>query len=197
MNSSKIRALLAIVTVMIAAVLGASPAAAHSELVSSAPADGSAQSAPPAQVVLTFNEIISDAGLQVVAQGPSGSVALPAPTVNGTTVTTEWPQTESGGEYQVSYRVVSADGHPIDGTIRFSYPGEAGEADDPAAASAADSSAGAVPVPLSETTDATVSETEGGFPLWLPVVVVIVGVAIGASIARALRRRNATHTADS
>ena len=194
MDSSKIRALLATVTVMIAAVLGASPAAAHSELVSSAPADGSAQSAPPAQVVLTFNEIISDAGLQVVAQGPSGSVALPAPTVNGTTVTTEWPQTESGGEYQVSYRVVSADGHPIDGTIRFSYPGEA---DDPAAASAADSSAAAVPVPLSETTDATVSETEGGFPLWLPVVVVIVGVAIGASIARALRRRNATHTADS
>lgn len=188
--------LLAALGVLIAlAVVAAPQAAAHSDLVSSSPADGSETQSAPSQVVLTFNENIATTGLQVVAQGPSGPLELGDPTVTGPTVTSAWPQDEPGGEYQLSYRVVSADGHPIDGTITFSYASDrAVPADVPStdpADQAASPDTGAVDA--AEPTAATTAQS-GDFPLWLPVIVVIAGVAIGATIARVLRRRSASGT---
>ena len=162
-------------------------AVAHSELATSSPADGATLGSPPAAVSLTFNEPIMDAGLQVVANGPSGRVALDAPVVTGPTLSVTWPSNAPDGEYQVAYRVVSADGHPIDGSIRFSYTGGTGTSD--ALGQGQSAAANATPPPV---------DTSGDQPFrwWAGVLVVLTGVGIGAGIAYYLRSRARTHSAD-
>lgn len=172
--------------------LGTLPASAHSELVSSNPADGATGAGRPAEVTLTFNENIADTGLQVVAMGADGAVALGTPSAAGPNVTAAWPADAPDGRYQVSYRVVSADGHPIDGSISFTYGDAARGASAPAAESEV-SAAAASPDPAAAATPASATtggeDESSGFPLWIPAVVVVVGVAIGAAIARAMRSR--------
>lgn len=183
--------------------LAALPAAAHSELVSSSPSDGAALDAAPVAVELTFNEEISDAGLQVVAQGPQGEVPLGTAVITGPQVSVPWPQGQAGGTYTVAYRVVSADGHPINGTLSFSYAGAAaspgGSASEAAAGGGASASAsptyvdqGQAAVSSASPVAAESAEGDSGFPLWVPVLVVLAGVGVGAGVAYALRaRRNA------
>lgn len=178
-------------TVLMAVALlavAAPHAAAHSELVGSNPADGAQLTTAPTAVELTFNEPISDVGLQVVARGPDGVVQLPAPQVAGTQVVTAWPQTTPPGEYVVSYRVVSADGHPIDGTVTMTIAADqtAGTQDrvGQSAVPAAPELATPEPISAEQTTDGG-----GSFPVWIGVVAVIVGVGIGAVIARMMRAR--------
>lgn len=185
-------ALLALVAV---GWLLATPAAAHSDLTSSTPTSGATVDSAPAEVELVFNEEIAQTGLQVVAQGPAGSVPLGTPVVRGTTVTSPWPQNAGGGDFRVSYRVVSADGHPIDGTITFTVAGAAvlaGPSDTAAAAGA--NSGSAEPVTATATEATSGAADSSGFPLWIPAVVVVVGVVIGAAIARALRSRRSRQT---
>jgi hypothetical protein len=81
----------------------------------------------------------------------------------------------------VSYRVVSADGHPIDGTLAMTI-----ESDTTSGTSAdvGQSAIAAEPSPI-----AAEAATDGGFPWWIAVVAVIGGVGIGAGIARGMRRR--------
>lgn len=165
----------------------ATPAVAHSVLISSSPDSGSTLDAPPMNVSLVFNEEIGQTGLQVVAQGPGGSVPLGEATVEGNTVAAPWPQDAGGGDFRVSYRVVSADGHPIDGTIAFSVVG-APAAPDPVASEVA-----AAPVDETASTGADPGSSDD-FPLWIPAIVVVVGVGIGAALARALRSRRSPGT---
>jgi copper resistance protein C len=106
---------------LVAVVLGpASPAWAHSQLVSMSPADGSTVSVAPTQVVLTFNENIQDIGDAVVVTGPDGKRVDDGPPVILDADATErvHPLTFRG-HYTVSYRVVSADGHPVTRTLGF------------------------------------------------------------------------------
>lgn len=184
-------ALLALVAV---GWLLATPAAAHSDLTSSTPTSGATVDSAPAVVELVFNEEIAQTGLQVVAQGPAGSLPLGTPVVSGTTVTSPWPQNAGGGDFRVSYRVVSADGHPIDGTITFTVAGAAAARPSDSAASADASSGSAEPVTAAATEATSGAADSSGFPLWIPAVVVVVGVVIGAAIARALRSRRSSQT---
>lgn len=164
----------------------ATPAAAHSDLTSSTPASGDVVDTAPPEITLVFNEEIGQTGLQVVAQGPAGSVPLGTPTVTGNTIAVPWPQDAGGGDFRVSYRVVSADGHPIDGTISFTVSG-APTASSPAGAATSPGSAAATP------TNST-ADSDSDLPMWIPAVVVVVGVMIGAAIARALRHRRVRET---
>ena len=99
----------------------AAPAAAlaHDVLERTNPADGTTVSTMPASVVLTFSEDPLDIGSQVVVTGPSGSVSSGAPTISGRDVTQAVATTAPAGDYTVSYRVTSGDGHPVTGTFSF------------------------------------------------------------------------------
>ena len=110
--------------VILGGVLGfATPAFAHAQLLGTSPTSGAVVATPPADVVLTFGEAVqapptaievySGAG-QLVRTGPVGhpagradqvQVALP-PSLKGT--------------YIVSWRVISADTHPVQGAFTFS-----------------------------------------------------------------------------
>ena len=101
------------------------PAAlAHSELVSSDPADGATLDAPPTTVSFTFNEALMPDFVRFVGTDPSGATGdLPVSSVEGPTATIDWPADAPAGEWRVNYRVVSQDGHPIEGGITFTYDG--------------------------------------------------------------------------
>jgi len=139
-------------------IMALAPSAfAHAGLTGVEPADGSHVTQGPAQVVLSFSEVLKEPGFasvtrdgelddswsyalaeeKLVVTAPSGAEILP-------------------GEYVVAYRVVSADGHPIKGSTTFTV-------DSP------ESSTNATPSPIvSATVPATetpsVSDDEAGPP---------------------------------
>jgi copper transport protein len=123
--------LVAFATVLLLAA-ATQPAAAHAMLVSSDPADRSWTATAPSQVTLTFNEPVEAAtdGVRVFDTGAqrvdAGSWSGPEdPLVVGV----DLPDALSDGGYVVTYRVVSADSHPIAGAFTFTV-GEGEEVDD-------------------------------------------------------------------
>lgn len=180
--------MLALVTGWWAAVLLGAPAAAHTDLVSVDPADGSRLDRAPRQIVLEFSEemdpVLSAVTLTV---GGGGSTRLEvarggAPSVLVATVP-DVAATEPAGaaRWRVAFRVVSADGHPVAGVTSFTVlpskpPGGPG--------------AGASSAPQgqeAETVGPTPPTGEGGVP-WLliaaPVGVLGVLLLVVAGIMR-------------
>ncbi|WP_277452218.1 copper resistance protein CopC [Janibacter sp. DB-40] len=114
-------AMLAAVALMAASVIIASPADAHARLEGSSPQDGATLSAVPPEIMLRFNEPI-EAGLnQVSVKSGSTEVAKGDPQVDGSNVYQPIEYTMDPGEYTVTYKVVSADGHPVSGSFTFTY----------------------------------------------------------------------------
>lgn len=181
----------------------AQPAAAHDELLGSVPSDGDVLTASPADVTLKFSDEILTIGAVVVvvdtagATWSSGDVRL-----DGTDVAADLTGDLPDGGYEIRWRVVSSDGHPIAGVIPFavgegSVPGAA-----EAAGTAADGSTPAAADPVDTGQDRAVdARADGGAPV---VRLLLVG-AIGAVAALGLllllgrrRRRSArpgTHDA--
>src|SRR5262245_41495460 len=97
----------------------ADPASAHASLVRAEPADGAVMAAPPAALVLTFNEPVAPLIMRLI--GPDGEpVALGAPVSENATVTLPVPAPLARGSHVLSWRVISADGHPVGGALTFS-----------------------------------------------------------------------------
>jgi copper transport protein len=110
---------LLVVAAALAAVLIHAPAAwAHATLVRAEPADRAVIAASPASLRLTFNEPVSPLAFRLF--GPDGApVALPAPVSENETVTIAAPLLRQG-THLLSWRVISADGHPVGGAFTFS-----------------------------------------------------------------------------
>lgn len=106
--------------------LGAAPAAAHTELRSSNPAEGQRLDVAPETVELVFDQPIAEDFATVVARtGPGGEPTELAVGVDGARVSATVPPDHAGGTprnstaWTIAYRVVSEDGHPITGQLRF------------------------------------------------------------------------------
>lgn len=195
------------------AVLAAPPAAAHDRLTGSDPADGSQLDAPPAAITLTFNTEPLSVEPQVVVTDSAGTVVVQgSPTIAGPTATLplDTAATPLGGDsYTVAWRVVSSDGHPIEGTFGFSV------ADQPAAEPApaepepstpsADASETSAPAEESgaaaeagddATADATpvdaAAEDEGSSALPLVIGIVVAVVVVGGVVTVLVLRRHGT-----
>jgi copper resistance protein C len=110
--------------VLSAVLLQATPATAHSELLETSPASGAVLDAVPREVQLTFGEDVQSQGSGIVVKGPSGQRYDDATTftVDRNVASVEL-RTDDGsygdGQYTVSYRVVSADGHIVSGSYGF------------------------------------------------------------------------------
>jgi len=103
-----------------AALVLALPAAhAHSELRASQPAAGARLAAAPATIELHFNEPVQLTVLSLVdAAGRRTRVALPADTTPRATERLPAPPLAPGA-WRIEWRAISADGHPVRGTVRF------------------------------------------------------------------------------
>lgn len=95
-------------------------ALAHSELRVSVPAEGARLTAPPAELLLRFNEMVQVTTLRL---RDSTGREQPLQRATGTEPTRELRATPSAplpaGAFALEWRAISADGHPIRGTIRF------------------------------------------------------------------------------
>lgn len=95
-----------------------SPAFAHASLLSVDPADGSIVAMPPARLTLQFNEQVAPVTLRLIA--PDGRGMPLKPDVEGPKVLMTAPSGLGNGTYALSWRVISADGHPVGGATTFS-----------------------------------------------------------------------------
>lgn len=195
-------ALLTVLGALVGSTLAAAPAGAHDRLVSSDPADGAVLDAAPATVTLQFSGEVLPTGTQVVVTDASGAdVGASAPQVAGAAVTAALPADLAAGAYTVAWRVVSSDGHPIEGTLGFTLEGAASPS--PAAPGApASPSAVATDAPA-PTADATPSaaaaapaaahaDHEGGATgPWVVLGLLVLLAAAGTAAVTAARRRAA------
>ncbi|TIL29763.1 copper resistance CopC/CopD family protein [Mesorhizobium sp.] len=120
--------------VLLAAIAAPGQAFAHAALVTTEPTDGAVLAQSPAQFSLTFSEPVSPLMLTLVR--PDGTpVPLTSFRLNGQTLDIDNPQRLGSGTHVLSWRVISADGHPVGGSVLFSIgaPGAA-----PAVAEAVD-----------------------------------------------------------
>lgn len=99
--------------------LGAGPASAHASLVGSDPGDGASIASAPRSITFTFNEAIGNPAF-VAVRAPDGTkVAVSDVSALDSTVTAIVAPSNQKGRYTATYRVVSADGHPVEGTIHW------------------------------------------------------------------------------
>ena len=101
--------------------LGATAASAHATLESSSPADGQSVLTSPSEIRITFSETVTtiSGGLSVLdADGKTVDVGN-SEVVGGRTLVAPISETLSDGTYVATYRVLSADGHPVSGSILF------------------------------------------------------------------------------
>jgi copper transport protein len=91
---------------------------AHSELMRTAPSEGAVLASPPQAITLTFNEPIAPLVLSLL--GPGGKLMpLGQPEVHDSTLSVPLPPQSQRGSYLFSWRIASADGHPVGGTLSF------------------------------------------------------------------------------
>lgn len=99
-----------------------SPAHAHAVLTKSTPAAGSVVQEPPKEVVLTFSESISPVNDKIRVIGPDGKRADNGKlAAEGGVLRIGMVENPPRGTYLVSFRVISADSHPVPGGFTFSY----------------------------------------------------------------------------
>ena len=163
----------------------AGPAAAHADLVSSDPADGATLAAAPAAITLTFSDPLFVDGVQMSLVTAEGTlVPSDPPAVSEATATLTWPATAGPGSYEVGYRVVSTDGHPVSGAISFTI--------EATAVPEATSAPAPTTVPLEPGASATAAagSTSPSPPLMLgAALLAALAVAIVGAIAFGRRKR--------
>lgn len=198
---------------LLLSVVGAPAAAAHDTIESSNPADGATVATVPASVTLTFDEQPQDFSPVIQVTGPDGvDWADGTPTVSGTDVSVPVKAGAPAGAYQVAYRIVSSDGHPVTGELTFTAEAAAaGAAATPSSAPSASTSASSTPTSSSAPASSSVAtstpgssaaassaalvspaanatDSGSGVSGWLIAVIVLVIAAGGAVVAVLVRR---------
>ncbi|GAA2220177.1 hypothetical protein GCM10010413_09000 [Promicromonospora sukumoe] len=98
----------------------AAPASAHDKLVSSDPASDETLQEAPETVSLRYSADVLDMGAAVVVTDGDGTDWVSdAPLIDGAVVTAALDPGLPDGGYEIRWRVVSSDGHPITGIVPF------------------------------------------------------------------------------
>src|ERR1700754_194094 len=147
------RSPLAALTAIIAALLvsgTAAPALAHDALKSSSPAKG-AEVKSLDEVKLEFTATVR-MPFVIVRGGGDAEHQSGKPKVDGKVVTQAVEGPLPDGKYTIAYRVVSSDGHPIEGEIPFrvkgAEPPSPSPSETPSAAAEAPSDAASAPASI-------------------------------------------------
>ncbi|MTK00859.1 copper resistance protein CopC [Micromonospora sp. CP22] len=119
---ARVTALLGLVLAALCAALGsASPAAAHAVVVATTPQHDEVLGYAPREVLVTFSETIAVVPGRVQVLAPDGKrINVGEPEVRGRTMRIALRASDRPlGTYLVSYRVISADSHPVAGSFTF------------------------------------------------------------------------------
>jgi methionine-rich copper-binding protein CopC len=161
------RVLLAL-TALVVVLLPAAPAWAHNQLISTVPAANAKLAKPPAAVTLSFVQPLNPRFTTiVVSDAARHRLPAGAPAIDGGTGTVTLDAPPGNGAYTVAYRIVSVDGHVVQGSYDFTVA-------DPALPAASAAAASAAP--------AAAASSSGGIPAaaLIAVAVVLVLLAGGA-----------------
>ncbi len=131
-------------------IAAAPTALAHAQLVSSSPEADEELNSAPEEISLTFSEEVQGGGGTVSEEQDDGSVVEMAEDesstaivvtgpddqtyeegdvqIDGEEVSTDVQPLESPGDYTVAYRIVSADGHPVEEELTFTLTEEGADA---------------------------------------------------------------------
>lgn len=154
-------------------VAGTQPAAAHAGLLRTSPAEDEVVDAAPSTVSATFGGPLLDVGSALVVRAADGTVVSePVAQVTGASIEVALLPAVPPGEYQASYRIVSADGHALTGTWGFTIAGTP--------PSVQPSSPGATSAP-------SAASPAQGPPLALVLAIVLAGIV--ATVIVVMRRR--------
>lgn len=105
-------------------------AQAHTALTDSNPASGETLAEQPGQIELTFNTDIEE-GSSMALQGPNGAVEVAELSLNANMMFGSVPTDLENGSYTISWKIIGADGHPIEGEVPFSVEIAAPAAEEP------------------------------------------------------------------
>ena len=175
-------------------VLSGGPAAAHTGLRSSEPADGETWIVAPDAVTLTFATAVASEFAQVAVTGPDGESVTSGEVAIDGAVVSQPVSTTGDGAYVVAYRVVSDDGHPVSGQLTFALAGTGGAATESAPAEPTSSNTPA-PTPDTDTAVSPAADSDTGnnagssWGLWALLAAVAVAF-VGTWLA--LRGRSST-----
>jgi methionine-rich copper-binding protein CopC len=162
----------------VALLVGTGTAVAHNVLTGSQPANGSSVASGPSTVTLTFDLPVKVSFSTVTVVGPDGGHFEGGPAVvDGNTVRAPVLPLGPAGVYTVGYRIVSDDGHPVSGAVRFTLT-QAGPGRGVPAAEAAGTTA-----PASAGGGSGGGSSSGGIPAWPWVLGGVLVVAAGAAVA--------------
>ena len=193
-----VKRVIVLLGILLIALTAPGLARAHSDLESTSPADGERLSAAPTELTFVFSEeLLPDFVNFVAVDAAEQTTELTVTGVHGATAVIAWPAALPGGEWRVEYRVVSQDGHPVNGHISFSYPAvspspspssaspapTATPTPTPTSASPAPQSSSAAPSP-SASPAADESPTSPGWMIALIAVGILVIIAIVGLVAR-------------
>lgn len=195
--------LLAAVLMPLAAPALLPAASAHDTLISSSPATGESFEQAPEALELTYSDEVLNLSPAVRLTTSAGEeIFTETPTVSGNTATIDLPLLPAD-DHQVLWRVVSSDGHPIEGTVDFTVTvgAEATATADSGSEEQKESEelTAGTDEPSTEATAAEKTEapqSEGGLPLGMilgGLALLLLLAAIGAIIIR-MRRSSGDDT---
>jgi methionine-rich copper-binding protein CopC len=114
----------------------ADAATAHDELVGSDPAPGAALDSAPAAVRLDYSaDVLAFGAAVIVADADGDPWQAGEPVLDGSSVSVPLDPSLPDGAYEVRWRVVSSDGHPITGLVPFTVGDVAEATDEPSTGS--------------------------------------------------------------
>lgn len=189
----RLRALVRLVCVATVATagltLGAAAASAHSDLVESNPGDGELVLEIPPEVVLTFSGGVQPEYTEVGVLYDGVSVDVADPVTDGNEVRQPLeplPADVTSADVTISFRIVSADGHPVDGTLTFVADATATveQTEDPGPSPDDDST----PAAADTSDDGSTSDTSTGTLVAIGAAVAVVIVVAGFEVRRRARR---------
>ncbi|MET3809875.1 copper resistance CopC family protein [Arthrobacter sp. UYEF3] len=181
--------LITLVSVLLgAALLGAGPASAHDAVESTSPAAGATVPIPPDTVTLTLSNPPLTLGTQIKVSDAAGTNWADGGVQILDNVASQKLRTGApAGLFTVQWRVVSSDGHPIEGTFSFTAAAAGG------GSATAGAAAGTVPTlgtaePGTTIAPSPAPDASQPFP-WSIVMFVAVAVGILVALGLMAKRR--------
>ena len=106
---------------LLVSLLVGSSAIAHDDVIDQVPAPGSQVEAGLVEIKLDFSNELLDlgSGAEIIVTGPDGNPATATCADLSGTLATAQTDLDQAGNYTVAWRVVSSDGHPIEGSYSF------------------------------------------------------------------------------
>ncbi|WP_083959023.1 copper resistance CopC family protein [Herbidospora mongoliensis] len=178
----------AIAAMALVLIAGAAPALAHDQLKGSDPAkDATVESLD--SITLTFSAGVRFPAM-VLHDAAGATIALTEPEVRGKDLVAGPVSPPPPGKYVIGWRVVSSDGHPIEGEIPFTLAGSAtgpatDTADSPQAGSTPAATEPAAPKVNPQPVSATEEDSGGGF-LWAGAALIVL-LGLGLFLVRGRR----------